>query len=172
MLFALVASFAGVSTTFEFMKNMKSLHWFGYSGASWIIAFSVQAIGEWVGLIRYFNATQNHSSRRKQSLKEYYQLLVDFDKRADDRQFQQEERFAVISEACGNGAIAIAVSGLSLALHSIYHSRGVGALWELIKAHADGVLISVVLTLFLWCMHVRNVCRRIEYMRTVVGKES
>ena len=83
--------------------------WFGVAGASWIVGFVVQGLGQRSGLIRLWPASVDDRDLR-------YERRLDFSRLATEQDRRQVERFAVIKEAAGNAASAAAVAAIVILL--------------------------------------------------------
>jgi hypothetical protein len=127
-------------------------------GFSWIVAFALQAIGETTHLIRYHTYNTN---------KEFYARRHEFHTKTDVQEHQQLERLVVIKEACGNGYVALGLSGVLLTLHVLV-TDGCHVVMDDIKLHWPVILFIVVLIIFLAVMHFIHVKRQDEYMNTIL----
>lgn len=145
-----------------FVQNMSFLPATIFVGLAWIVAFSVQALGEKTKLIRYHDLDTNRQFyvRRKEFL----------DKTTDAQEHQQLERLAVIKEACGNGYLALVLSSILFFVDFLV-KYGVVVTVEGIKSHWYQLVFLVGLTIFLACMHFIHVGRQTEYMDTVLNRK-
>ena len=81
---------------------------------SWITGMTIQSIGEFLGMIRYYPKKDKKDNELDR--KEWYKLRVEFSKWATPDEERVDERFIVIKEACGNGSIALLVVSILLAV--------------------------------------------------------
>jgi hypothetical protein len=127
-------------------------------GFSWIIAFALQAIGETTRIVRYHTYKTN---------KEFYVRRHEFHTKTDPQEHQQLERLVVIKEACGNGYVALLLSGVLLTVHVLV-SEGCNAVMTDFKLHWPVISFIVALIAFLAAMHFIHVRRQDEYMNAIL----
>ena len=127
-------------------------------GFTWIVAFALQAMGEITKLIRYHTYNTH---------KEFYAQLHEFKIKTDIQEHQQLERLIVIKEACGNGYVALVLSGVLLCLH-YFTEHGLQAMVEGFKLHWPVIVFVGILTAFLAAMHFIHVRRQDEYMQAIL----
>ena|SRR5437870_1383698 len=125
-------------------------------GLSWILAFALQAFGETLHIICYHDCETNE---------EFYVKRHRFHVGTGVQQHQQLERLVVIREACGNGYLALTLSGAFLALNTLA-TRGPRALGNLFTFYWPVIVFAVLLVVFLAVMHFVHVRRQSEYINS------
>lgn len=128
-------------------------------GFAWLVAFSVQVLGELTHLIKYHTYSTNQ---------EFYELRHRFHKNTNTQEHQQLERLVVIKEACGNGYVASSLSAIFLILN-LLASEGCNALINVIKLHWPSILIATLFIILLAVMHFIHVRRQDEYMNAILN---
>lgn len=162
VIFAIVASLSSISDTAKYLESMPSWFWLFFLGASWVVAFSVQAFAERARLIRYF-------SRRFNSNEEFYIRRYQFDTVVNSSiERQQLERLVVIKEACGNSYVSIIVAMLILISKSLVDGITLADYFRALKESWHLVLFITFVTSFLAEMHFIHVERQDIYMITIL----
>jgi multisubunit Na+/H+ antiporter MnhB subunit len=159
---ASVARINATSTEFSNLVNnlvkLSFLVWVVIFGAAWLIAFAIQAFGEWVSwsncrkhLIEYFPRNVFPSDES------YFRFSREFQKKAKPDDRIQAERLVVIMEACGNGYLSLMISVLFVILYSLWGLYFGSVTWQLLvhgfKILGPLLLLAVFLLFCLWKMH-------------------
>jgi hypothetical protein len=159
VILTVAVSLSSLSIIKDFLVDAGFALWLLLIGASWIVAFSVQSLGEFCTLIRYH--------RKDLSDSEYYKLRHRFNSLVDDRERMQLERIVVIKEACGNGCVALLLSVLILLVDVWVDSPSI--LDAVNRVNDTHVLLFVVgVIVFLGRMHFVHVTRAETYMRAIL----
>jgi hypothetical protein len=138
----------------KFIQDLSFISGLILIGLSWILAFALQGVGEVTHLLRY------HICKTS---KDFYGKRNRFHMRTNARQHQQLERLEVIREACGNGYIALSLSGLFLILNGLARD-GYRIVFTVIVGHWPVIVFGGILVIFLAVMHFFHVRRQDEYM--------
>jgi hypothetical protein len=90
----------------QILEFFKAISWFVYIpifGASFMVGFAIQCLGEIAGIIKFHNCNTDA---------EHWQKLIMFRSKADDKTDRQHERFVVLKQMCGNGAGALLIASV------------------------------------------------------------
>ncbi len=126
------------------------------AGATWIVGFAIQEIGESMKII------QHHPQRYFQSLQRYG-LRNAFKWVAIESENKQVERYAIIKEATGNFSTAILVSLLIIALR-VFTSEDFCCPEQILLPS----LVMLVLALTLLRANRSHAAKQYEYMESIV----
>jgi|SRR2546425_12632704 len=164
VIFALAASVFTAKNVADYAQSMGFWFWVLILGSAWVMAFSVQALGESTGLIRYH--------KKEWSDEEFYTKRLEFESCASQDERQQMERFVVIKEACGNGYLAASLAIITLAVDRVVESGLSDAFQQTMGQSLHVIVVLVALIVFLGRMHFIHVERQSIYLITVVRSKS
>lgn len=142
----------------EFIKNVSFYSAILLIGFAWIVAFSIQALGEVTHLIRYHTYNSN---------REYYTRRYKFRNQTNPEEHQQLERLVVIKEACGNGYVALGLSAILISVNFLI-IEGCEKAINYVKLYWPTIVFFVLIIIFLAVMHFIHVMRQDEYMNTIL----
>jgi SAM-dependent methyltransferase len=142
---------------FQFIREASAFETGFWIAASWVIAFGVQAIGEFTGFIRLWP--------KNQSIAESRNRIICFGRLANAEEKRIVERYVVIKEACGLGYLALTVA-LSLVVMGDAARKSIDmygfclALWNIASAHKLLISSAVVLSIALYWTHIKHLERQ------------
>lgn len=149
----LITSLAGV----RFPRNPSVPIWLLMFGVAWITGLAVQALGELTGWIEFFPESDVDG---EVSADTYRERRLRAHRTADARESQELERFLVLKEASGIGAVAF---GLFAACAIIWFALRSWS-WPEIAIPVTALVIAALLT---W-IHRHLVKVEWDYMKTVL----
>lgn len=95
--------FESPSTTLSYLSSLSFWYWLLIIGLAWLLGIVLQNFGHLVHIIEYDPPQEEREDY-------YINRRLPFGKIATDEEKQRYERFVVLKEASGNGAIALAIS--------------------------------------------------------------
>ena len=91
----------------ELFKSIPFIFYIPIFGILYMVGFAVQCLGaEILHIIKFGNKTEE----------EYYMFLVKSKEFDSEKNMSQHERFVVLKQMCGNGALAIFIASVLLAI--------------------------------------------------------
>lgn len=138
------------------------------AGISWILAFIVQSVGEFrvygKSLIRAY-------PKKYSSYSDWAKQRVKFrNARLDERHYQQNERYGIIREACGNTYVSIVLSTIILILDHWY-DQGLGAVAKIASENLHLIIVGLFLIIFLVRMRYKHDDRQEKYLNVVLESQ-
>jgi len=134
------------SWKFDFFKDIPFILYIPSFGVLYIVGFAVQCLGaEFIPAIKFHNCETD---------KIHFMKVAKLQKIDREMALSQHERFVVLKQMCGNGALAISIAGLLLFINLI----GV----PILSSYILGIMI-VLLIISLYKGHLVHVKRQEEW---------
>lgn len=179
LLFAIIGSFLEKNDVLQLVGKTGFFAALVLISMAWVMAFSIQAFGERLGLIRYFPKIPKDEISNgcviddKARFKRYYQKIILFNKHATSLERMERERLLVIRESCGNTYVSLIFSFVVfITAYCIrtYVYVDISAIFPKNPVYFLPAVVSVLPAIIcLRYMHNQYVGRHSEYLNTILS---
>lgn len=139
--------------TLTFSKLIPLILYIPVFGVFFMVGFAIQILGaEILHIIRFHTRDTDTDN---------YECLAKFLSKADEEEKRQRERFVVLKQMCGNGAIAILIAAILLIIK----------LWPPSSSVLVLIIMTILISLFLFLGHYVHVKRQMEWEDTIINSK-
>ena len=160
LLFSIAVSLTSLIDFKNELALMSYWFWIVSLSISWIAGLTIQAIGDYTNLIKYFPEPETFDT--------YYDKLLLFNKHFPSIEWQNFERLRLIMESSGYSYVSLLISLIILLIDYLFENNGVSNI-----SFNDVVVLSVFILFILSLrkMHFIHVIRSHKYLLKLLDNQ-